>query len=157
MVIYLAPLLPAGSNGLPETKRAAFCPAKGAGLRLLFGLSPGGVYPAPDVTTGTVVSYTAFSPLPAEAGGIFSVALSVALLPVRVMDHPALRSPDFPLPAARQRRVVSSDHLSYSKNVFSKSLVANRKSLKLSFIYYLRLAIGDLQFAISQFGGPSRT
>ncbi len=48
-----------------------------------FGLSPDGVYQAPDVTTRTVSSYLTFSPLPLEmgetpisGGGVFSVALS---------------------------------------------------------------------------------
>jgi len=53
-----------------------------------------------------VRSYRTVSPLPrtalfAEAaiqpfGGLFSVALSLASRPVDVIDHPALRSPDFP-------------------------------------------------------------
>jgi hypothetical protein len=34
--------------------------------------------------------------LPRGEGGIFSVALSLGLLPVPVRDHPALRCPDFP-------------------------------------------------------------
>ena len=53
-----------------------------------------------------VRSYRTVSPLPrtalfAEAaiqpfGGLFSVALSLTSRPVDVIDHPALRSPDFP-------------------------------------------------------------
>ena len=64
---------------------------------LLFGLAPRGVCHAPDIAAGAVGSYPTFSPLPASApcedvpkvflraitglhtaGGIFSVALSVA-------------------------------------------------------------------------------
>jgi hypothetical protein len=47
-----------------------------------FGLAPDGVYPAPDVTTRTVSSYLAFSPLlrttvsPNAQSGLFSVTLS---------------------------------------------------------------------------------
>jgi hypothetical protein len=63
---------------------------------LLFGLAPDGVYHAFPVTREAVSSYLAFSPLPAMAGGIFSVALSLGLPPVAVSDHPALRSSDFP-------------------------------------------------------------
>ena len=50
-----------------------------------------------------VGSYPTFSPLPAgiPAGGIFSVALSLALRPVDVIDHSVLRSPDFPLEPGR--------------------------------------------------------
>jgi hypothetical protein len=50
-----------------------------------FGLAPDGVCPAPDVTTGTVSSYLAISPLlpgkagPFPEGGVFSVALSPGL------------------------------------------------------------------------------
>lgn len=43
----------------------------------LFDLAPGGVYPAKWLTPLPVVSYTTISPLPAGAGGIFSVALSI--------------------------------------------------------------------------------
>ena len=63
---------------------------------LLFGLAPGGVYPAAAVATGAVRSYRTFSPLPGLPGGIFSVALSVGSRPPGVTWHPALRSPDFP-------------------------------------------------------------
>ena len=64
----------------------------------LFGLSPGGVYPASPVTRTAVRSYRTISPLPlAEAGGgIFSVALSLASRPVAVSNHPDPWSPDFP-------------------------------------------------------------
>ena len=57
MIIYLVLLLPAGSSDLPKAWRAAF-------ISLLFGLASNGVYMATGVTTGTVVSYTAFPPLP---------------------------------------------------------------------------------------------
>jgi len=43
-----------------------------------------------------VSSYLTLSPLPAEAGGLLSVALSLGSPPVPVRNHPALRSPDFP-------------------------------------------------------------
>jgi len=64
----------------------------------LFGLAPGGVYPATGVTTGAVRSYRTISPLPVpkDVGGIFSVALSVGFRPPGVTWHPALWSPDFP-------------------------------------------------------------
>src|SRR5271157_2071322 len=43
----------------------------------LFGLAPHGVCPAKRITPPAVRSYRTISPLPAETGGIFSVALSV--------------------------------------------------------------------------------
>ncbi len=51
----------------------------------LFGLAPGGVYPAFCVATKAVSSYLAISPLPVPArrraiGGVFSVALSCSYL-----------------------------------------------------------------------------
>ncbi len=59
-------------------------------------------------------SYRTFSPLPRHAtlanrvrGGMFSVALSLGSPPVGVTDHPALWSPDFPLPSPRGE---DSDH-----------------------------------------------
>ncbi len=63
----------------------------------LFGLAPDGVYPATPVTKRAVSSYLTFSPLPGYPGGLFSVALSLGLLPLAVNQHPFPRSPDFPL------------------------------------------------------------
>ena len=60
-------------------------------------LASDGVYQADDVTAVPVSSYLTFSPLPDESGGLFSVALSLRLPPVDVIDHPSLRCPDFPL------------------------------------------------------------
>ena len=74
----------------------------------LFGLAPGGVFPATTVTNRAVRSYRTISPLPAvhllmdkpiikeQTGGIFSVALSVGSHLPGVTWHPALWSPDFP-------------------------------------------------------------
>ena len=48
------------------------------------------------VTRETVVSYTAFPPLPGIAWRYLSVALSLESPPPDVIRHPALWSPDFP-------------------------------------------------------------
>ena len=69
--------------------------------RCLFGLAGGGVYPAAPVTGRAVRSYRTVSPLPVmprttSIGGLFSVALSLASLPVAVSHHRALPSSDFP-------------------------------------------------------------
>jgi hypothetical protein len=57
----------------------------------LFGLAPGGVYPAASVTGGAVRSYRTVSPLPVgcfhPAGGLFSVALSLGSPPPAVNRH----------------------------------------------------------------------
>ena len=78
----------------------------------LFGLAPGGVCRAAPVTGSAVVSYTTVSPLPVPSraiGGLFSVALSVALRRPAVSRHPALRSSDFPRrPFVCRRRVPRS-------------------------------------------------
>jgi len=54
------------------------------------------------VASGAVRSYRTFSPLPPTLtgidGGFLSAALSVGSRPPGVTWHPALRSPDFPLP-----------------------------------------------------------
>lgn len=65
----------------------------------LFGLAPGGVYPATPVTKRAVRSYRTISPLPMfyNIGGIFSVALAVSSRFPGITWHPALWSPDFPL------------------------------------------------------------
>ena len=74
----------------------------------LFGLAPGGVFPATAVTSGAVRSYRTISPLPAtlvetisgqnqrHLGGVFSVALSVGSRLPGITWHLALWSPDFP-------------------------------------------------------------
>ena len=70
----------------------------------LFGLSPGGVCRARDVTTPAVSSYLTFSPLPRGSplargqvrGGIFSVALSLSLRMVGVTHRRVLWCSDFP-------------------------------------------------------------
>ncbi len=57
----------------------------------LFGLAPGGVYPAAPVAGRAVRSYRTISPLPAApdggAGGMFSVALSLRSPPPAVGRH----------------------------------------------------------------------
>ena len=84
----------------------------------LFGLAPGGVYRAPDVTTGTGAllphrftltrSHCIAARRSIQApGGLFSVALSLGSPPLDVIQHPALWSPDFPPFAG----LTKSDHL----------------------------------------------
>ncbi len=85
-IIYLGGRLPCRSSSLPA---AIAGPAS-----CILGLAPGGVYLALSITVQTVVSYTAVSPLP--EGGLFSVALSVALPLLAVNQHHVLWSPDFP-------------------------------------------------------------
>ena len=51
--------------------------------------------------------YTAVARSVCQPGGLFSVALSLGSPPLDVIQHPALRSPDFPPPAW----VARSDHL----------------------------------------------
>jgi len=71
-----------------------------------FGLAPGGVCRATSVSRGaggllphrfTLASMT-LPPWGRRIGGLFSVALSVALRRPGVTWHPALRCPDFPHP-----------------------------------------------------------
>jgi len=104
VVIHLGCPSPDTSSGLPES-------SAGRANGFLFGLAPGGVYPATGVTTRAVRSYRTLSPLPTwqnQAGGLLSAALSVGFRPPGVTWHPALRSPDFP-PADRpfRERTVS--------------------------------------------------
>jgi len=94
--IHLGRASPRASSDLPES-------GAGNAVGFLFGLAPSGVYPAVRITTNAVRSYRTISPLPAtsrgwEAGGIFSVALSVGSRRPEVIWHPALWSPDFPPP-----------------------------------------------------------
>ena len=70
-----------------------------AAPRHLFGLAPTGGYRAAGVTVSAVGSYPTVSPLPVPLraiGGLFSVALSVALRRPGVTWRSALWSSDFP-------------------------------------------------------------
>ena len=96
--IHLGRTSPYASSDLPG-------PNAGRALGSLFGLAPGGVYPAAPVTGNAVRSYRTFSPLPRTVlrqirGGMFSVALSVGSRRPEVIWHPALWSPDFPPPCS---------------------------------------------------------
>jgi hypothetical protein len=80
-----------------------------ATLPSLFGLAPGGVYPAAPVAGGAVRSCRPVSPLP--AGCLADLARAVCFLWHFPWGRPRRRlsgtvfpwSPDFPLPLARQR------------------------------------------------------
>jgi len=87
--IPLGPALPPASSELPGS-------AAGNRIAPLCALAPGGACRAARVATGAVRSYRTVSPLPAFAGGLFSVALSRESPRLAVSQHPALWSPDFP-------------------------------------------------------------
>ena len=91
MIIPLVPLLPAGSSNLPESLDG---PPSNA---LLFGLAPGGVCLAADVTIGTgKLLPHRFTLTLHVRGGLLSVALSCSSPRLGVTQHLALWSPDFP-------------------------------------------------------------
>jgi len=125
--IYLGRWLPIGSSTLPaawcETGRLAERRRPPRRIdtspfsRRLRGLAGGGVYLAATVAGRAVRSYRTISPLPETSpartpsiGGVFSVALSLASLPVAVSHHRALSSSDFPPGSARP----PSDRLAHS-------------------------------------------
>src|SRR5207253_9502974 len=87
--IPLGPALPPASSELPGS-------AAGHRIAPLCALAPGGACPAAPVARGAVRSYRTVSPLPAFAGGLFSVALSRESPRLAVNQHPALWRPDFP-------------------------------------------------------------
>ena len=78
------------------------------------GLASDGVYTAPHVTTRTVVSYTAFSPLPSKMAVIFCCTglgvTSTGRYPASCPMKPGLSSP----------ALSSRDHLSHSRFVTKK-------------------------------------
>jgi hypothetical protein len=114
MVIHLGHASPRASSDLPGSHASRVLSPRGR-TAPLFGLAPGGVYPATPVASGAVRSYRTISPLPfrlthsprgrprtnAKIGGIFSAALSVGSRPPGVTWHPALWSPDFPPSVAK--------------------------------------------------------
>src|SRR5580704_18274029 len=89
--IPLGRRLPGASSNLPgrpdlDTDPEASALARKSSAPSLFGLAPGGVCRAADVTAGAVRSYRTVSPLPhlstrAGHGGLFSVALSLGSHP----------------------------------------------------------------------------
>ena len=97
-IIHLGRPSPAASSNLPGS------PLGTGGSTPLFGLAPGGVYRAAvcyqprGALLPHLFTLTGLSP-----GGLFSVALSMGLRPPGVTWRPVRRSPDFPLPLARQR------------------------------------------------------
>jgi hypothetical protein len=96
--IPLGPPSPAGSCGLPAGsggQPSNACAGTGQAGTLLTLLRVGFTEP-PGSPRALVVSYTTVSPLPAYAGGLFSVALSRGSPRVAVSNHPALWSPDLP-------------------------------------------------------------
>jgi len=97
-IIYLGCRLPGTSSNLPADQMR-----RAASLRL-FGLAPGGVYRAFNVTIEAVSSYLAFSPL-SRCAGLCIFCGTVPRSPgVRVTDHPAPWSSDFPHPVHKRTR-----------------------------------------------------
>ena len=78
-----------------------------------------------------VVSYTTVSPLPAKAGGLFSVALAVDSRRPRFPRHRTLWSPDFPHSVlargvrAQNATVHPSQPLSSSTRLYVRLVVLN--------------------------------
>ena len=98
MAIHLGCPLPDTSSR--PTRAAARKPASGIHhMPPLFGLAPGGVYPAIAVADDAVRSYRTLSPLPRlTTGGLLSVALSLGSPPPAINRHrvsmePGLSSP----------------------------------------------------------------
>jgi hypothetical protein len=93
------------------TRRFARPPGIPGGLPLLFGLAPGGVFPAAAVTGGAVRSYRTVSPLPPTqssrgGGGVLSVALSLGSPPPGVTRHRTSVEPGLSSPRQRRRAAI---------------------------------------------------
>jgi len=107
----------------------------------LFGLAPGGVYPAITVTSNPVRSYRTLSALPvpqAVIGGLLSAALVVGSRRPGVTWHPAHWSPDFPPP------YLSSLHRNVSYNDKAAIVWSTRRAFYLihwKCLYSLLIAI----------------
>ncbi len=92
-IIHLRPASPQACSGLPESGASR-------AMGFLFGLAPGGVYLAADCCQprGALLPHH-FTLTRPGSGGMLSVALAVGSRLPGVTWHPALWSPDFPLPA----------------------------------------------------------
>jgi len=104
VIIYPMELSPVPLSDPPENMT-------GSHIRFLFGLASDGVYMAFSVTRETVVSYTAFPPLPGKTWRYLSVALSLESPPPDVIRHPALLKPGLSSPAPFGP--ASRDYISY--------------------------------------------
>jgi len=108
--------LPHVSSDQPEgIGRATRSPEGGA---LLFGLAPGGVCRAGPVarTAGELLPHR-FTLTRLAAGGLLSVALSLRLPSLDVIQHPALWSSDFPPVSRGKPAVACSTPASCQKNL----------------------------------------
>ena len=136
-VIHLGRTSPHASSDLPGGRRGSRRAARKAQPASLFGLAPGGVYPAAPLTRNAVRSYRTFSPLPRAGcrqtrGGMFSVALSVDSRPPGDTWHPTLRSPDFPPCREALRLLRRGDCLIDSRN---RSLCTLSRGCKLTAVH----------------------
>ena len=94
----------------PEGSAGSFIPS-------LFGLAPGGVYLA-DRSPGRWCALTApLHPYRQTSAVFISVALALRSPSLDVIQHPALRSPDFPRPPRSAAAIAFSTH-SQSDNLF---------------------------------------
>src|SRR5579864_7448060 len=113
MVICLERPSPAVSSGLPAARPSLtlgtlWC---GSHLAAYLALLRLGVTVPPSVAGGAVGSYPTFSPLPSACarGGLFSVALSVALRRPGVTWQSTRWSSDFPRDARRRPATTALD------------------------------------------------
>ena len=109
VVIYLGLLLPTASSVQPGA---------GGPRTHLLELASNGVYMATVVTNDTVVSYTAFPPLPEKIRRYISVALSLELPPPAVSRHPCPVKPGLSSPQPLQK---GSDYSSDLINLLNVS------------------------------------
>jgi hypothetical protein len=91
MIIPLGRLSPAASRDLPGLLARKTPAAIARGAQPLFGLAPGGVYPATCVTAGAVRSYRTISPLPIGNGGEFVAPATAPPLKRSLRSHVPIR------------------------------------------------------------------
>jgi len=91
MIIPLGQQLPAASSDTTRERRAGY-----SCCSPIWSCSGWGLPSFPGHPGNWWALTSPFHPYPRNAGGIFSVALSLGLPPVAVSDHPALWSSDFP-------------------------------------------------------------
>ena len=113
MTISLGRRLPAVSSSRPGSlgRNGPFRVVPGGTNFFLLGLAPDGVCRARPVArpAGELLPHRFTLTCGANpAGGLFSVALSLASRPVGVTHHRTLRSPDFPPARAIRRRTATS-------------------------------------------------
>jgi len=108
----------------------------------------------PASPSNPVSSYLTLSPLPAKAGGLLSVALSLGSPPLDVIQHHALWSPDFP-PSRKTAVICSASTKNYGFVKCQSAVLPSSQALQRTFQVRL-MTYSSCTLHIEHFTVPSK-